>query len=42
MRDGISISPEESAVRVAIREFVNSTHPFFWGGHSKPKAKAYE
>jgi hypothetical protein len=40
MRDGISISPEESAVRVAIREFVNSTHPFFWGGAQQTEGKS--
>jgi hypothetical protein len=39
MRDGISISPEESAVRVAIREFVNSTHPFL-GGAQQTEGKS--
>ena len=39
MRDGISISPEESAVRVAIREFVNSTHLFLGGGTANRRQK---
>jgi hypothetical protein len=37
MSDGISISPEEAAVRLAIRELVNPIHPF--GGKTNQRQK---